>query len=88
MPLKEFIEKRTDSIAAQLAGKSKGYVPTGGFGPGGRGGPGGGGPGRFGMGFFLAFPLKMALDADHDGNVSKEESYRRHQKVFPKLQEG
>jgi putative membrane-bound dehydrogenase-like protein len=39
--LKTFAEKRTASVAAQLAGKSKGYVPAGfGFGP--PGGPGGG----------------------------------------------
>jgi putative membrane-bound dehydrogenase-like protein len=45
--LKTFAEKRTVSVAAQLAGKSKGYVPAGfSFGPpGGVGGPpGGGGP--------------------------------------------
>ena len=44
--LRTFAEKRTASVAAQLAGKSKGYVPAGfGFGPppGGGGGPGGGG---------------------------------------------
>ena len=37
--LKTFVEKRTASIASQLAGDSKGYTPTGGR--GGRGGPGG-----------------------------------------------
>src|SRR5262249_6048748 len=42
--LRRFVEKRTESVAAQVAGKSKGYVPAG-FGPGGRpGGPGGFGP--------------------------------------------
>ena len=30
--MKEFVEKRTASVAAQLAGTSKGYVPTGRFG--------------------------------------------------------
>lgn len=30
-PLKEFVEKRTTSVAAQLAGTSKGYVPIGRF---------------------------------------------------------
>src|SRR5262249_20419541 len=40
--LKTFVEKRTASVAAQLAAKSKGYVPAGfGF-----GGPGGMPPGR------------------------------------------
>lgn len=33
--LTTFVEKRSDSIAAQLAGKSKGFTPTGGFGFGG-----------------------------------------------------
>ena len=37
--LKTFVEKRTASVEAQLAGKSKGYVPRFGFGPPG-GGPG------------------------------------------------
>jgi putative membrane-bound dehydrogenase-like protein len=44
--LKTFAEKRTAAVAAQLASKSKGYVPAGfGFGPppGGGGGPPGGG---------------------------------------------
>jgi putative heme-binding domain-containing protein len=41
--LKTFAEKRTASVAAQLAGKGKGYIPAGfGFGPPGGGGPGGG----------------------------------------------
>jgi hypothetical protein len=31
-PLKEFVEKRTASVAAQVAGTAKGFVPTGGFG--------------------------------------------------------
>lgn len=41
--LKTFVEKRSESIAAQLAGKSKGYTPAG-FGGPGMGGPGGGRP--------------------------------------------
>ncbi len=42
--LKTFVEKRAESIAAQLAGKSKGSVPQAfGFGPPGGGGPGGAG---------------------------------------------
>ncbi len=39
--LRTFVAKRTDSVAAQLDGKSKGYVPKFGFGPPG-GGPFGG----------------------------------------------
>ncbi len=47
LPPKRFFEKRTESVAAQLAGKSKGFVPPAGFGfglPGGFRGP----PGGFG----------------------------------------
>jgi CotH kinase protein len=41
LPLRAFVEKRTASVAAQLAGASKGYVPQMNFGPGGsKGGPG------------------------------------------------
>jgi putative membrane-bound dehydrogenase-like protein len=43
--LRTFVEKRLVSVTAQLDGKSKGYLPTFGFGP-----PGGGGPGGFGKG--------------------------------------
>src|SRR5262249_18448041 len=45
-PFLSFVEKRTASVTAQLAGTSKGNVPTMGFpfgGPGGPGRPGGGG---------------------------------------------
>jgi putative membrane-bound dehydrogenase-like protein len=43
--LKTFAEKRTASVADQLSGKSKGYVPAGfGFGPPPGGGPPGGRP--------------------------------------------
>jgi spore coat protein CotH len=37
--LRTFVKKRSESIVAQLDGKSKGYTPTMGFGPGGPGGP-------------------------------------------------
>jgi spore coat protein CotH len=59
-----FIEKRKQSIDDQLAGKSKGFTPTQGFGPGGFGAPGGG---------QLARPLFAALDADQDGKLTEEE---------------
>jgi spore coat protein CotH len=57
--LRLFIEKRSESIAAQLAGKSKGYAPTGfGFGP-----PGGMGPGgpRPNPGEIFSAPIQNAL---------------------------
>ena len=50
-PLTTFVEKRTASVLAQLAGERKGYVPAGkGFGPPGGGFPKGGPPGGFGPG--------------------------------------
>ncbi len=82
--MRTFVEKRTASVAAQLAGKSKGYVPTMGFGPGGPGGrPGGpGGPGGFGPGMFFARPLLEALDTDKNGKISKEELVAGAKKLF------
>lgn len=73
--LKTFVEKRADSIATQLAGKSKGYVPQGfgAFGP-----PGGG----FGPGNQLAKPLLDALDASKDGKVSEAEFTAGMKKLF------
>jgi spore coat protein CotH len=55
--LRTFIDRRTESVAAQLAGKSKGYTPTGGFGPPG-GGPGGPPPRP---GELVPAPLQQAL---------------------------
>jgi spore coat protein CotH len=71
LSLQTFVEKRTESVSAQLEGKSKGYVPEMGFGPGGPGGPGG--PRGFRPGGFWAKPLVEALDTDKDGKVTKEE---------------
>lgn len=59
--LKTFIEKRTASLAAQVAGTSKGHVPTGGF----------GGPPKFGV--FLAPPMMEAMDKDGDEWLSRAE---------------
>ncbi|MGC4006089.1 MAG: CotH kinase family protein [Pirellulales bacterium] len=67
VPLDEFVRKRAASVKAQLAGESKGHVPTqGGF---GFGGP----PGGFNPGQQLAKPLLDALDADKNGEASTEE---------------
>jgi len=66
-----FIEKRTASVAAQLAGTSKGHVPTGGF-----------GPGAFKVGPVLAGPLMTEYDADKDGHLSKAEWTGAVKKVF------
>lgn len=79
-PLTTFVEKRTASVLAQLAGERKGYVPGGmGFGPGGGfpKGPGGGfpkgPPGGFGPGNFLAKPLMETLNTGKNGKLSKDE---------------
>ena len=62
MPLRDFVEGRVKSVAAQLAGEDKGYMPENrGF--GGPGGPGG----------FVSKPLLAALDKDKDGKMSKAE---------------
>ncbi len=88
MSLKTFVERRTESVAAQLAGKSKGYVAAGtGFGPGGPG-PRPGGPGGFGPGNFLARPLLEALDGDKDGRVSKDELAAGVKKFFRACDKG
>lgn len=72
--LKTFVEKRAESIAAQLAGKSKGYVPQAqGFGP-----PGGG----FGPGNQLAKPLLDAIDANKDGKADEAEFAAAMKKLF------
>jgi spore coat protein H len=83
-----FVEKRTESVAAQLAGRSQGYVPAMGFGRGGPPPGGPGGPGGFGPGNFLAKPLLEALDADKDGQVSKDELVAGAKKFFRDCDKG
>ena len=80
-PLRIFVEKRTESVLAQLAGQRKGYVPAGmGFGP--PGGFGKGPPGGFGPGNFLAKPLLETLDAGKSGTLSKEDLLAGAKKFF------
>jgi spore coat protein CotH len=68
--LKTFAEKRTASVADQVAGKSKGHVPAGGFGFGQpQGNP-------------LARPLLESLDADKSGKVSEDEMAAGMRKLF------
>ena len=74
--LKTFVEKRAESIAAQLAGKSKGFSPP----PLNFGQPGGGG--GFGPGNQLARPLVERLDTNKDGKVSEEEFNGGMKKLF------
>ena len=76
--LKEFIEKRTASVAAQVAGTSKGYVPTG--------GPGGGGPPQ--VGAMLAGPMLAALDTDRDEKLSRDEWLAAAKEAIRRLREG
>jgi spore coat protein CotH len=77
--LKTFVEKRVESVAAQLAGKSQGYAPQAqGFGFGGPGGGfGGGGPGNP-----LARPLFQAMDGNRDGKASEAEFNAAMKKFF------
>ncbi len=72
--LNAYVEKRTELVAAQLAGKNPGYTPRGGFGPGGRGG--------FGPGMFMARPLLTALDTNKDGKLTKDEWLAATTKFF------
>lgn len=60
--LPTFIDKRTASVEAQIAGKSKGHIPVN-----------AGGPGNFKAGDFVAGPLLEALDDDSDGQLSRKE---------------
>jgi spore coat protein CotH len=76
--LKTFVEKRTESVVAQLAGERKGYEPPGmGFGPpGGKGGKG------FGLGQFLGGPLLKEMDTNDDKKISQEEMRAWVKKIF------
>ncbi|MFO0937565.1 MAG: CotH kinase family protein [Gemmataceae bacterium] len=62
--LKTFIEKRTVSLLAQVAGSSKGFIPVGGFGPGA-------GPPQLGP--MIAGIMMEFLDTDKDEMLSREE---------------
>ena len=76
--LNTFVNKRAESIAAQLAGKSKGYTPTGFGGPGG---PGMGG--RPNPGEVLPPPLQNALQMT---NAQKKELADLQKKVDAELE--
>jgi hypothetical protein len=77
MDLRTFLTKRTDSVAAQLAGKSRGFTPGAmPFGPG----PGqGGGPGAV-----FAKLLLQAGDANRDGKLSHDELMKAAEDAFGK----
>jgi spore coat protein CotH len=76
--LPTFVEKRSASIAAQLEGKSRGYVPQpGGFGFGGP--PGGGGLGPENP---LSRSVVEALDINKDGKLTEAEFTNGMMKFF------
>ncbi len=78
-PLKVFVEKRTESVLAQLAGERKGYVPQGmGFGGPPKGGP----PGGFGPGNFVAKPLMETINTGKNGKLTKDEAAAAAKKFF------
>jgi Ca2+-binding EF-hand superfamily protein len=64
--LTTFIVKRTEALAAQLAGESRGHVPSG----------------QLKLGNFLAGPWLEVLDTDKDGKLSKDEWRAIAVKVF------
>lgn len=72
-PIAEFIRKRSDAVAAQLAGKSQGTIPGASF----AAPPVPAGPGQQ-----MAKPLLDLLDADKDGRVSEEEFAVGTKKLF------
>jgi len=67
-PIKSFVRIRALSVRDQLAGKSDGETP-GQFGRGG----GRGGFGGFGRGQFLANVFMSALDANQNGEITRQE---------------
>lgn len=71
--LKTFVEKRLESVNAQLAGKSEGYVPTMAFGP-----P----PGDFGPGGMFAPAIIKRADADKNGTLTRDELAAAVQQLF------
>lgn len=80
-PIKGFVVARARSVREQLAGKAEGQTLAG-FGFGGPGGPPGlGGPGG-GPGRFLAPAFMIALDADQDGRLRRDEFTRGFARWF------
>jgi hypothetical protein len=75
-PIKAFVKARVQSVADQLAGKSKGeQIAEFGFGPERRGGPGG-------PAGFLADGFLRALDANQDGKLTRQEFAAGFEKWF------
>jgi spore coat protein CotH len=74
--LKTFIEKRSASVAAQVAGTSKGFLPVAGFGMGG--------PPKLGV--FMASPMMEFMDKNGDEKLAREEWTAAVKKVFETCQ--
>jgi hypothetical protein len=75
--LEKFVEKRVKSLTEQLAGKTKGHLPSGGFGPGA----------MMKLGDFMVGPMMDSFDTDKDDMISKEEwiaIVKRLESVCPK----
>ncbi|MFI5381977.1 MAG: CotH kinase family protein [Tepidisphaerales bacterium] len=75
-PIKGFVNPRSQSILDQLAGKSQGQTLDnfGGFGGRGPGRPGGpGGPSMFSPAGLVTPSFMTALDANKDGQITREE---------------
>lgn len=85
-PIKGFVDARSKSVGEQLTGMDKGKTLDDlGFGPpGGPGGPGRGarGPVGFGPGNFLAPAFLSALDANKDGQLTRDELVTGFNKWF------
>ena len=79
--VRDFVAKRSESVVAQLEGKSKGKPIAMNFGPGKPGGGPGKGPG-FGIGNMLAKPILEAADANKDDTISLDEFKTAAAKLF------
>ena len=76
-PIKPFAKVRTESVVAQLAGKSEGLIlGDGGFPGGGRG------PGRAGLGMMFGRSLLQVLDEDKNSPVTENEFTQGFSKLF------
>lgn len=69
--LDKFVERRTVSVEAQLAGTSKGHVPVGSLGGAG-----------FKVGDFVAGPMIEELDDNNDGKLSRSEWVAAAKRVY------
>ena len=78
-PIKPFTIVRAESVLEQLAGKSEGQTPNGGF-PGGGRGPGR--PGGSGLGMMHSRTFLRVLDQNKDASVTKAEFTEGFARLF------